>query len=112
MYTLFRGEANMILEYMCKDKLSTRIYVDYQKNIVKIENYTNDLLARAFGIKENPTITDFENFLESRCFPRTRDKLKWILRDLGLDYYDPYLICKKTQGRMAEDHMWIKFVEE
>jgi hypothetical protein len=102
----------MVLDYMDKDKLSTRIYVDYGNESVKIENFTDDLIERAFGANETPSFSDYEKFLESRCFPRTRDHVKWILRDLGLDSYEPLTIVKKTAGRMAEDDMWIKFVEE
>ena len=57
---------------------------------------------------ENPTIEDYNEFLESRCFPRTRDKMKLVLRDLGIPFYDPYLIIQKTEGRMAEDDFWLK----
>ena len=46
--------------------------------------------------------------LESRCFPRTRDKMKLILNELNIPFYDPYMIVEKTQGRMAEDDFWIK----
>lgn len=101
----------MLLEYYDGDNLSTKINVDYPNNKVSIENYTDDLVSRAFGVNTHPTIKDYEEFLESRCFPRTRDKAKLLLRDMGLDCYDPYLICKKTEGRMAEDNMWIKFIE-
>ena len=102
----------MVLEYMKDDKLSTRIYADYKTRTVKIENYTDDMVDRAFGVNENPTFKDYEEFLEERCFPRTRDKMKLILQDMGLDYYDPLLIIRKTQGRMAEDSMWIRIKEE
>lgn len=102
----------MILEYMDGDKLSTRIEADLKTRTVRIVNYTDKLISRAFGVIENPTWTNFEEFLESRCMPRTRDKLKWQLRELNLDRYDPLLICKKTQGRMADDDMWIRFVED
>lgn len=102
----------MVVEYYDGDKLSTRINADYVNNKVTIENYTDDLVSRAFGVNINPTIKDFEEFLESRCFPRTRDKVKLILKDMELDFYDPYLICKKTEGQMAEDHMWLKFLDE
>ena len=57
---------------------------------------------------EDPTIEDYNEFLESRCFPRTRDKMKLVLRDLGIPFYDPYLIIQKTEGRMAEDDFWIR----
>lgn len=101
----------MILEYMHDDDVSTRIDVDYKKNTVKIKNYTNDNINRAFGCNEHPSMEDFEEFLEDRCFPRTRDHLKLILRDMGLDYYDPLAIVRITQGRLEGDRMWIRFVE-
>ena len=102
----------MVLEYMNRDKLSTKINVDYLNQTVSIKNYTSDMLARAFGVNEHPTFKDYEEFLESRCFPRTRDHVKWILNDMGLDSYDPLSIVKKTGGRMADDYMWIRFVED
>ena len=52
--------------------------------------------------------TDFQEFLEDRCFPRMRDNLKLILQDLELDFYDPFYIIEKTKGRMGEDMHWLK----
>ena len=49
-----------------------------------------------------------EEFLESRCFPRSRDKMKLVLKDLDIPFYDPILIIEKTQGRMAEDDFWLR----
>ena len=63
---------------------------------------------RAFGINRNPTWEDFLEFLEDRCFPRTRDNLKLILQDLELDFYDPFYIIEKTKGRMGEDMQWLR----
>ncbi len=74
--------------YMYKDTPCTLIDVDEMQKIVHIRNYNE--------------------FLESRCFPRTRDKMKLVLRDLGIPFYDPYLIIQKTEGRMAEDDFWIR----
>lgn len=102
----------MVLEYYNGNKLSTRITVDYLTESVSIVNYTDDLIDRAFGINTTPTFEDYENFLESRCFPRTRDHLKIILKDLNLDFYEPIEIIKKTEGRLAEDDMYLKIVEE
>ena len=51
---------------------------------------------------------DYKEFLESRCFPRTRDKMKLVLEDIGLPFYDTFMIIEKTQGRMAEDDFWIR----
>ena len=53
-------------------------------------------------------IENYIEFLKSRCFPEERDKLKLMLRELDLPFYDPFMIVEKTQGRMAEDKFWIK----
>ena len=55
---------------------------------------------------------DYEEFLESRCFPRERDKIKIELKRLGIPFYDPMMIIEKTEGRMAEDDFWIKIVRD
>ena len=52
-----------------------------------------------------PTVERWE---ESRCFPESRDKMKLILKDLGLPFYDPIMIIEKTEGRMAEDNFWVR----
>ncbi|MDE6054870.1 MAG: transcriptional regulator, partial [Lachnospiraceae bacterium] len=65
-------------------------------------------ISRAFGKNDRPTFEEYEAFLESRCFPRERDKMKLILADLDLPFYDPFLIIEKTEGRMAEDDYWIR----
>ncbi len=96
------------LWYMAKDRVCTIIDVDERLRRVKIYNYTHDYLLRAFGREEHPTFEEYESFLESRCFPKSRDKMKLILKDLGLPFYDPFLIIEKTQGKMAEDDSWIR----
>ena len=75
---------------------------------VEIHNYVDNPMFRAFGVVENPDYERYEEFLESRCFPRTRDKMKLVLKDLDLPFYDPFMIIEKTEGRMAEDDFWIR----
>lgn len=96
------------LKYMHKSEICTIIDVDEVARKVKISNYTDYPWMRAFGKVENPTFEQYGEFLESRCFPRTRDKMKLILRDLDLPFYDPFMIIEKTEGRMAEDNFWIQ----
>ena len=96
------------LWYMYKRDVCTLIEVDEPSRQVHIKNYTDKLMFRAFGVNENPDYEDYTEFLESRCFPRTRDKMKLVLKDLDLPFYDPFLIIEKTGGKMAEDHFWIK----
>ena len=101
-------EMPIRMSYMFRDELCTIIDVDEEKRRVNVRNYTNHFLKKAFGNNEHPTYEDYEEFLESRCFPRTRGKMKLILRELDLPFYDPMMIIEKTEGRMAEDDFWIR----
>ena len=96
------------LWYMFKREICTIIDVDERSRKVKIYNYTNNFIKKAFGRNEKPTFEEYEEFLESRCFPRQRDKIKLVLEDLNLPFYDPFMIIEKTEGRMAEDDFWIR----
>ena len=93
---------------MYHSMVCTIIDIDEIERKVKIQNYTRNLLYRAFGVNTEPTFEDYEEFLESRCFPRTRDKMKIELKMLDIPFYDPLMIIEKTQGRMADDDFWIK----
>ena len=96
------------IDYMNHEECCTVILVDFLHKKILIRNETDELLFRAFGVKEKPTWEDFEYFLEDRCVPRTRFGMKEILKDYGLDFYDPLAIIEKTGGHMAEDHQWMK----
>lgn len=100
----------MRMNYKYKDELCTIIDIDFLHKKIYIENKTDKILHRAFGIVEHPDWEQFEEFLESRCFPRTRANLKEVLRDVGVDSYDPLQIIEHTQGRMAEDKQWIEII--
>lgn len=96
------------LWYMHKQTVCTIIDVNEVKKEVAITNYTDNVMFKAFGTIEKPDYSMYLEFLESRCFPKTRDKLKLVLSDLNLPFYDPFMIIEKTEGRMAEDDFWIK----
>lgn len=98
------------MEYMCEDELCSVILVDFLNQKIEVINKTEEVIHQAFGVKVKPDWDDFEYFLESRCFPKSRAMLKSILRELGLDSYDPLAIIEKTQGRMAEDKQWIHLI--
>ena len=97
----------MRLLYMYNDYVCTVIDVDEPGRKVAIKNYTNNPLFRAFGVNTEPTYEDYEELLESRCFPRTRDKMKLMLKEFDIPFYDPFLIVEKTEGRMEEDDFHI-----
>lgn len=101
-------DYSMRMDFMCDNECCTQILIDFAHERIQIKNTTDKIILRAFGINRNPTWEDFMEFLEERCFPRTRDNLKLILQDLELDFYDPFYIIEKTKGRMGEDMQWLK----
>ena len=102
----------MRLDFMFKQKVCTEIYVDYEHKKIKIVNRTDDIMKRAFGVNENPTWKDFEEFIAERCFPESRAFMKTILKRIGVDYYDPMQILELNNGRTAEDNQYINFTKK
>ena len=96
------------MTYMYQQDPCTVIDVDFLNRRIRIENRTEDLLHRAFGVNETPDWRDFEEFLLDRCFPATRGDAKELLQAMQLTDYDPLQIVEKTNGRTAEDDLWIK----
>lgn len=93
-----------------KDKLVSEIFVN--GNSVSFTNYSDDILSLPFGVRDNVTYSDLLEFYEDRCFPRERANCKDVLKRLGLDYYDPELICRKTHGLQFDDFTWLQFSDE
>lgn len=99
----------MRIDYKQRNRICTVIYVDFLEKQILIQNRTDDVLDRAFGVIEEPTWKDFEQFLLSRCFPQSRGYAKAILQNLGVQSYDPLEIAEVTGGRTAEDNMYLTF---
>lgn len=102
----------MIVKYYDKDELCSVITVNQSSGTVCVSNYTDNNIKRAFGVNENPTMADFEEFLEDRCIPQTRQLLKLYLKQIGVAAYDPLEIVKKTNGRMHGDSQWLTVEDE
>ena len=107
-YELPEKKYPLRLYYMHGVDVCTVIDVDDLNRKVKIYNYTDNVIYRAFGNVEEPSYKEYEEFLESRCFPRSRDNIKLYLKQLDIPFYDPFMIVRKTEGRMAEDNFYIK----
>lgn len=103
--------TNYSIEVFYKTTLISKIWVN--NNNVTFENYGNVLpVFLPFGIKTSATIEDLEEFYEFRCFPRERANCKQILKGLGVDCYEPELICRKTHGLQFDDFVWLQFSDE
>ncbi len=106
------GHGLLVLYFYNGPELTTKIAVNKTLKTLAILNQSSNPLFTAFGVNAHPSWNDLQHFLEDRCVPRDRDGLKYYLEELGLTSYEPLEIIRKTQGRMAEDHCWIKIVEE
>lgn len=104
---MYAKPYKMKMVYKHNNKLLTTMYVDLLTCQIKIENHTDDIICRAFGINEDPTWDDFDYFLRSRCFEETRQDVKLLLSELGLDHFDPLAIVEKTKGRCTDDPFWL-----
>ena len=102
------GHSLKKLNYYDGEKLCTTIYADFSDHTIAVENFEKDPVKTAFGTSIIPDWEDFMGFLEERCIARHRAGLKEYLHELKLDVYDPMTIIQKTEGRMAEDHQWLK----
>lgn len=100
--------SRILYVFMDREVPATIIDVCGITQSIRIVNLTDDLLSRAFGIRENPDWNDYEEFLESRCMPRTRYGIREELREMGIDTYDPFLIVEKTAGRVHGDGQWLR----
>ena len=101
-------KVKLRLYYRYKNELCTIIDVNELDKDISIKNYKRNIMFRAFGNNDEPSYEDYQEFIKSRCFPETRDKLKLVLKNLNIPFYDPLLIIEKTQGKMAEDDFWIE----
>lgn len=106
-----KGNKLIRLNYYNNNDLCTVIIADYTDETVRFENFTDDPIHTAFGVKSNVTWQNYKDFLRDRCIPKTRMGLKHYLALIKVDEYDPLEIIKKTKGRMAEDCQWLD-VEE
>lgn len=105
------GHKVLLLSCYSEDTLCARIAADETEKTVCVENLATDYLKLPFGKNPNPSWADYQHFLEDRCIPKTRAGLQEYLEEIGVDSYEPLEIIRKTQGRMAEDDLWLT-VEE
>lgn len=86
--------------------------MSFETKEVKVEQYDDFYLRRPFGNKKNITIDDVLEYFEERCFPRERLDCDELLEGLGLSYYDPIEIVRKTHGLLRDDYEWVRFKGE
>lgn len=79
---------------------------------VTFKNYIEDFIWNPFGVAKVATYEDLIEYYKERCFPEERSNCKTVLKSIGLDYYDPEMICRKTHGQQFDDFIWLQFSDE
>ena len=97
------------MQYMYKNRLVAEYAFDVAKNKVYITQVGQELMDKPFGDLKAVSMKVFENFLESRCFPKQRHGCGDLLNALELETYDPFAIVAKTYGRQWDDYYWLKY---
>lgn len=93
-----------------KEDLLSVINVDGES--VTFENFSDLIPFLPFGVRDFASYADLVEYYEDRCFPRERANCKQVLKGLGIDYYDPEMICRKTNGVQFDDFVWLQFSDE
>lgn len=100
----------MHLQVFIKDKMIAELDFDPKTKIVEnYKTYSDDIYFLPFGMHNRVSYMGLIDFLEFRCFPKTRQNVKKLLDALGIPEYDPIAITKRTYGRMYSDYMWLKY---
>lgn len=95
-------------DFMDYDIVRTHVDV-YDNGKVEFENFTDDVMEKAFGAREEVDSVDVMKFFARRCMPPDRDNIDRALKELGLERYNPKAIVEKTHGLRIEDTNWVRF---
>ena len=106
-----RVDKGYDFEYYEKDKLCSRVHVDYSSGVVTVENFTDDIVAQAFG-RQKVTIDSIDSFFRDRVFDETNVGKHKLLELLGLKHFDAEAIARKTHGMLVHDMFWVRFDNE
>ena len=76
----------------------------------EVTHYKDSVMYPFYRRNQVP-LGEVTGFIESRCFDKRRPDREELLAYLGLDEYDAWEIVRKTNGRMAHDHLSIAFAD-
>ncbi len=94
---------------MWEDEVISNVHI--KSTQVEIERYSLNPFKQIFFC-DLMTRFMFGEILRSRCWDENRPDIKELLNLIGLEEYNPYKICLKTHGKMAQDKTWFKFEGE
>jgi hypothetical protein len=105
------SRQNCKFRYYYKDKLVAYVEIDNGK--VTTVDYVEGHLDRPFGMVPDDKVdrTAINLFFERHCVPEHRTNIKDFLEEYGLEKFDAFKICRITNGRMADNHYSLEWVD-
>ena len=96
------GRYNCAFAYFVGNNKTADVTI--KEGVVKSVRYTDIALDLPFGNLPDSRISrkTIDLFFEEHCVPEHRANLRQILDYYGLDKYDAYEICRKTNGVMVD----------
>ena len=77
-------------------------------NVVLIKRYIEHPVKQLF-YSDKMDLFQLTEILRTRCWQEERADIDQILKKLGIEYYDPLEIVKRTHGISYNDFLWIQF---
>jgi len=102
---------NCSFSYYFKNEKTADVTIN--DGIATTTPYTEDKLHLPFGFvaDRNVTRSVIDLFYERHCVPRHRANIQDFLDHYGLDKYDAYEICRRTNGVMADHGFRIEWAD-
>ncbi len=96
------------LEFTCywKDEPVSEVHIS--KLRASIKRFVKHPVKQLFPDEETD-VYRLSEILKSRCWQEDRADIDAYLKKLGLTYYDPLEIVKKTHGVSYNDFLWFQF---
>lgn len=106
---IFMENTELFMECYWKDEKTATVRLDE-----KYAYITRHILHPVKQIFYSDQISRYEfgDILQDRCWDKNRPDIKDLLAKIGLNEYNPYEICKRTHGKMAQDSIWFRFPGE
>ncbi len=108
-YFIYLNSTELFMESYWKDEKTASVRLDSQ--FAYITRYTTHPVKQIF-YADKLSRYEFGSILADRCWDKNRPDIKKLLALIGLDEYNPYEICKRTHGKMLQDHIWFRFPGE
>ena len=106
---IFLENTELFMECYWKDEKTASVRLDDKYAYIK--RYTSHPVKQIF-YSDKITRYELGEILTDRCWDKNRADLPDILSTLGIEEYNPYEICKRTHGKMAQDNIWFRFPGE